>query len=59
MRNLSDDQLLELLDLYIDMTEKQDETISKLSRIVARQATELAHLRSVMNADLIANKTDE
>ncbi len=59
MRNLSDDQLLELLDLYIDMTEKQDETISKLSRIVARQATELAHLRSVMNADLIENKTDE
>jgi len=59
MRNYSDDQLLELLDLYIEMTEKQDETISKLSRIVAKQATELAHLRSVMNADLIENKKEE
>lgn len=52
---MSDDNLLELLEMYIEMTERQDEIIHKLSVVVARQATELAHLRNMMRADTLEN----
>ena len=37
---------LELLDLYMDMVEKQDEIIYRLGKIVARQATDLRLLQN-------------
>lgn len=40
------DSLLELLDLYMDMVEKQDEIIRQLGKIVARQAADLKLLRN-------------
>lgn len=36
-----DDNILELLNLYIDMVEKQDEIIYRLGKIVERQASDL------------------
>jgi len=41
-----DDNLLELLDFYMDMVEKQDEIIYRLGKIVARQATDLKLLQN-------------
>lgn len=49
---MSEDQVLELLEIYMEMTEKQDEVIARLSRLVAKQATDLAHLRNIMRADI-------
>ena len=37
---------LELLDMYIDMVEKQDEIIARMSKIISRQAQELQLLRN-------------
>jgi len=51
MSQLSDDELLEILELYIAMTEKQDEVIHHLGEIIQRQATELAHLRNIMKME--------
>lgn len=39
-------RLLELLDLYMEMVEKQDEIIYRLSKIVVRQETDLQLLRN-------------
>ena len=36
---------LEVLEIYMDMVEKQDEIISKMGRLLNRYATELKHLR--------------
>lgn len=41
-----DESLLELLELYMDMAEKQDEIIYRLGKIVARQATDLKLLQN-------------
>ena len=41
-----DDNLLELLDFYMDMVEKQDEIIFRLGKIVARQATDIKLLQN-------------
>ena len=41
-----DDNLLELLELYMDMVEKQDEIIFRLGKIVARQATDIKLLQN-------------
>lgn len=38
---MDEDSILELLDLYQDMVEKQDEVIYRLGKIVARQAADL------------------
>ena len=43
---MDEDNLLELLDLYMDMVEKQDEIIYRLGKIVARQATDLKLLQN-------------
>ena len=40
------DDILELLDIYQDMVEKQDEIIYRLGKIVARQATDLQLMRN-------------
>lgn len=43
---MDDESWLELLDLYQDMTEKQDEIIYRLGKIVARQAADLQLLQN-------------
>ena len=43
---MDEDNMLELLELYIDMVEKQDEIIHRLGGIVARQATEIQLLKN-------------
>lgn len=45
---MDEDNLLELLDLYMDMVEKQDEIIYRLGKIVARQAADLKLLKNDM-----------
>lgn len=39
--------ILEILNVYMDLAEKQEEVIYRLSKIVKRQAYELKHLRDV------------
>ena len=51
MSQLSDDELLETLELYIAMTEKQDEVIHHLGEIIRKQATDLAHLRNILRIE--------
>ena len=41
-----DDSMLELLEIYMEMVEKQDEIIYRLGKIVKRQATDLELLRN-------------
>ena len=41
-----DDNLLELLELYMDMVEKQDEIIYRMGKIIARQATDIKLLQN-------------
>lgn len=45
---MDEDNLLELLDLYMDMVEKQDEIIYRLGKIAARQAADLKLLKNDM-----------
>ena len=47
---------LELLDIYIEMVEKQDEIICRMSILLKQYATELHHLR---NADEFLNSQNE
>lgn len=41
-----DDSLLELLDFYMDIVEKQDEIICRMGKIIARQATNIKLLQN-------------
>ncbi|MCM1221915.1 MAG: hypothetical protein NC548_46330 [Lachnospiraceae bacterium] len=41
--------LLELLEIYMDLTEKQDAIIRDLGIIIKRQATEIRHLQNYEN----------
>ena len=41
-----DDNLLEPLDFYMDMVEKQDEIIYRMGKIIARQATDIKLLQN-------------
>ena len=41
-----DDNLVELLDFYMDMVEKQDEIIYRMGKIIARQATDIKLLQN-------------
>lgn len=43
---MQENRNLELLEIYMDLTEKQDDIIQKLSQIVKRQATEIRHLQN-------------
>ena len=43
---MDEDSILELLDIYQDMVEKQDEIIYRLGKIVARQATDQQLLKN-------------
>ena len=44
-------QVLELLEFYEDLIEKQDEIIVRQSRFIKSLATELAHLRNMLNVE--------
>lgn len=48
---MSEDEVLELLGIYMDLTEKQDEIIVRMSRHINKQATELAHLRNLLKVE--------
>lgn len=39
------ENVLEVLEIYMDMVEKQDEIISKMGRLLNEYATELKHLQ--------------
>lgn len=43
---MDEDNFLELLDLYMDMVEKQDEIIYRMGKIIARQATDIKLLQN-------------
>lgn len=43
---MNESNVLELLDLYMDMVEKQDEIIYRLGKVVARQAEDLQLLKN-------------
>ena len=43
---MDDESWLELLDMYQDMVEKQDEIIYRLGKIVARQAVDLQIIKN-------------
>lgn len=43
---MDESSVLELLDLYMDMVEKQDEIIYRLGKIVSRQAETLQLLKN-------------
>lgn len=40
-----DTDLLEILNTYMDLAEKQEEVIYRLTQIVKKQANELSHIR--------------
>ena len=44
-------QVLELLEFYEDLIEKQDEIIVRQSRFIKSLATELAHVRNMLNVE--------
>lgn len=46
---MDEQNVLELLDIYMDMVEKQDEIIYRLGKIVARQANDLQLLKNDMH----------
>lgn len=41
MANVDESQLLELLEIYMDLTEKQDVAIYHMSKVISKQATEI------------------
>ena len=43
---MDEENWMELLELYMDMVEKQDEIIYRLGKIVARQASDLQLLKN-------------
>ena len=51
MEYLEESSLLELLDLYMDMCEKQDEIICRLGRIVAKQAQDIQHYKNLFRIE--------
>lgn len=45
--DISDESLLELLEIYMDMVEKQDVAIYHMSKVIAKQATEIQHYKNL------------
>jgi len=48
---MDESQVLEAIEMYEDLVEKQDEIIVRQSRFIKKLATELAHLRNLMNVE--------
>ena len=51
--------MLELLEIYTDMTEKQGDLIYQLGQIVKKQAIELAHLRNMLNVEVTEGQRED
>ena len=47
MKELSDGELLELLEMYMEMNDKKDEIISRMGELLYRQQLELANYRNI------------
>ena len=45
--NINNGRLLELLELYMDLVEKQDVAIYHMSKVIHRQEEELQHVRNL------------
>lgn len=45
--NIDEGKLLELLEIYMELVEKQDAAIYHMSKVITRQATELQHYKAV------------
>ena len=45
--NINNGRLLELLELYMDLVEKQDVSIYHMSKVIRRQEEELQHVRNL------------
>lgn len=45
------EKVSELLGIYMELVEKQDEVILMLSRLAKMQHTELAQLRTILNCE--------
>lgn len=43
----NDASVLEALEIYMDLVERQDEIIRHLSEIVKRQATDIMHMKNL------------
>ena len=48
---MDENQVLELVEFYEDMIEKQDEIIVRQSTFIKSLATELSHLRNMLNVE--------
>lgn len=49
---MNNESLLELLYIYVDMVEKQDEIIHQLGKMVVKQASDLKLLKNDRNEDI-------
>ena len=50
--NINNGRLLELLELYMDLVEKQDVAIYHMSNVIRRQAEELQHVRNLYRLEV-------
>lgn len=53
MQTTDNENFLELLEIYIDMVEKQDIAIYHMSNVIRRQQEELQHLRNALQAEAL------
>ena len=49
------DRLMELLDLYTEISAKQDELISLFKRLAQRQHEEISHLMTLLGIEAMEN----
>ena len=45
--NIDEGKLLELLEIYMELVEKQDAAIYHMSKVITRQAPELQHYKAL------------
>ena len=50
--NINNGRLLELLELYMDLVEKQDVAIYHMSKVIRRQEEELQHVRNLCRLEV-------
>ena len=50
--NINNGRLLELLELYMDLVEKQDVAIYHMSNVIRRQEEELQHVRNLYRLEV-------
>lgn len=45
--DMSEGSLLELLEIYMELVEKQDVAIYHMSKVISKQATEIQHYKNI------------